>query len=142
MSQQQSSAKPSLQGVRIKERKRAVKASAKHEPAVFRDQLYKFLETVPGDDFDATASKLIQAGSSLDFTKYAEPLFEILFLGGLLQSGGTFVDDGAPPSPFAIVNAKEPAELDDVKRYVEVLNKVIRRYLFVMVVEAFISDCG
>lgn len=32
MSQQPAAAKPTLQGVRIKARKRAVKASAKHEP--------------------------------------------------------------------------------------------------------------
>ncbi|KAJ7072324.1 hypothetical protein C8F01DRAFT_1103484 [Mycena amicta] len=125
-----SSAKPSLTGVRIKARKGAVKAHAKHEPAVFRDQLYKHLETVPENDFDSFATKLIQAGSTLEFLKYADALFEIVLVGGLLQPGGSYLDDGAPVSPFTIFNAKEPAEVDDLKKYVEVLNKLIRRYKY------------
>ncbi|KAH9485402.1 Basic leucine zipper and W2 domain-containing protein 2 [Psilocybe cubensis] len=130
MSQQSAAAKPSLQGVRIKARKGAVKAQAKHEPSVFRDQLFKHLETVSPGDFDAVATKLVQAGSTLEYLKYADPLFEIIFVGGLLQPGGSFVDDGSPISPFTIFSAKEPAEVDDIKKYVEVINKLTRRYKY------------
>ncbi|KAL0581879.1 hypothetical protein V5O48_000108 [Marasmius crinis-equi] len=130
MSQQSTAQKPSLQGVRIKARKGAVKAQAKHEPTVFRDQLYKHLETVPEGDFDSFTSKLIQAGSTLEFLKYADPLFEIILVGGLLQPGGSYYDDGAPVSPFTIFNAKEPAEIEELRKYVEVLNKLIRRYKY------------
>jgi len=130
MSQQSAAAKPSLQGVRIKARKGAVKAQAKHEPAVFRDQLYKHLETVTQGDFDSFATKLVQAGSTLEFLKYAETLFEIILVGGILQPGGGFLDDGAPMSPFTIFHAKEPVEVDDIKKYVEVINKLIRRYKY------------
>ena len=94
---------------------------------VFRDQLLKHLENVPPTDFDAITNKLVQAGSTLEFLKYADALFEILFVGGLLQPGGQYVDDGAPLSPFSVLNAKEPVEVADVKQYVEVLNKLIRR---------------
>ena len=97
-------------------------------PLVFRDQLYKHLENVPKNDFDSFTNKLVQAGSTLDFLKYAEALFEIVLVGGLIQPGGSYVDDGAPPSPFTIFNAKNPAEVDDLKQYIEVLNKVIRRF--------------
>ena len=145
MSQQSAASKPSLQGVRIKARKGAVKAQAKHEPtsifpllfyfisisisfSVFRDQLYKHLETVPEADFDSFATKLVQAGSTLEFLKYADALFEIILVGGLLQPGGSFIDDGAPTSPFTVFNAKDPAEVDDIKKYTEVLNKLIRRF--------------
>ena len=141
---QQAAAKPSLQGVRIKARKGAVKAHAKHEPAsknlysihsqillnllpVFRDQLYKHLETVPEGAFDSFATKLIQAGSQLEFLKYADALFEIILVGGLIQPGGSYIDDGAPVSPFTVFNAKEPVEIDEIKKYIEVLNKLIRR---------------
>lgn len=143
MSSQTATAKPTLQGVRIKARKGVVKAQAKHEPAgttyslsyglslmytiVFRDQLYKHLETVQENDFDSFSTKLIQAGSTLEFLKYADALFEILLVGGLIQPGGSYVEDGAPVSPFTIFNAKEPADVDDIKRYIEVLNKLIRR---------------
>ncbi|KAM5531277.1 hypothetical protein V8D89_015078 [Ganoderma adspersum] len=130
MSQQSAAPKPSLQGVRIRARKRAVKAQAKHEPDVFRDQFLKYLENVPPTDFDAIANKLVQAGSTLEFLKYADALFEILLVGGLLQPGGQYVDDGAPLSPFSILTAKEPVEVADVKQYVEVFNKLIRRYKY------------
>ncbi|KAI6125767.1 hypothetical protein EV401DRAFT_2055608 [Pisolithus croceorrhizus] len=130
MSQQSNTAKPSLQGVKIKARKGAVKAQAKHEPAVFRDQLYKHLETVDSHDFEAITNKLIQAGSSLDFLKYADALFEIILAGGLIQPGGSYVDDGAPLSPFSILQAEHPASVDDLKNYVQVLNKLIRRYKY------------
>ncbi|KIK96657.1 hypothetical protein PAXRUDRAFT_825714 [Paxillus rubicundulus Ve08.2h10] len=130
MSQQPNTAKPSLQGVRIKARKGAVKAQAKHEPSVFRDQLYKHLETVTENDFDSFATKLVQAGSTLEFLKYAEALFEIILVGGLIQPGGSYIDDAAPTSPFTIFNAKDPASIEDLKKYVEVLNKLIRRYKY------------
>ncbi|KAI6026209.1 hypothetical protein PISMIDRAFT_537156 [Pisolithus microcarpus 441] len=130
MSQQSNTAKPSLQGVKIKARKGAVKAQAKHEPAVFRDQLYKHLETVDSHDFEAITNKLIQAGSSLDYLKYADALFEIILAGGLIQPGGSYVDDGVPLSPFSILQAKHPASVDDLKNYVQVLNKLIRRYKY------------
>lgn len=94
---------------------------------VFRDQLYKHLETVPANDFDGFTNKLVQAGSTLEFLKYADVLFEILLVGGLLQPGGNYVEDGAPVSPFSVFNAKEPVEVADVKQYVEVLNKLVRR---------------
>ncbi|KAG6830169.1 hypothetical protein H0H92_001898 [Tricholoma furcatifolium] len=130
MSQQSAASKPSLQGVRIKARKGAVKAQAKHEPTVFRDQLYKHLETVPEGDFDSFTAKLVQAGAQLEFLKYAEALFEIILVGGLIQPGGSYVDDGAPVSPFTIFNAKEPVQVEEMKKYVEVLNKLIRRYKY------------
>jgi hypothetical protein len=45
----------------------------------------------------------------------------------LLQPGGSFVDDGAPISPFTLANAKPPVDVGDIKNYVEVINKLIRR---------------
>ncbi|KAG9125200.1 hypothetical protein FRC07_008598 [Ceratobasidium sp. 392] len=126
----QSIALLTIGGVRIKARKGAVKAQAKHEPTVFRDQLYKHLETVPQSDFDAYTNKLTVAGSTLEYLKYADALFEILIVGGLLQPGGSFVDDGAPTSPFSIANVPEPVQVDEVKKYVEVFNKLIRRYKY------------
>jgi|ERR1700733_771353 hypothetical protein len=97
---------------------------------VFRDQLYKHLDAVPDTDFDLIATKLVQAGSTLEYLKYADALFEILLVGGLIQPGGNYVDDGAPMSSFSIFNAKEPIEVDDIKKYVEVFNKLIRRSVY------------
>jgi hypothetical protein len=98
-----------------------------HAFAVFRDQLLSQIETVTVSDFEAVSNRLIQAGSTLEYLKYADALFELLFVGRLLQPGGTFLEDGAPPFPFAIANAKEPTEIGDIRPYVDVLNKVLRR---------------
>lgn len=95
--------------------------------SVFRDQLYKYIDTVQKDDFESYTNKLVQAGSTLEFLKYADQLFEILLVGGLLQPGGSYIDDGAPTSPFSVLQAKEPVEVEDMKKYIDVLNKLIRR---------------
>lgn len=86
MSRTAAAAKPQLQGVNIKTRKRTAKAQAKHEPEggfrllsrlrisdftpeVFRDQLYKHIETVPKEDFEGYTNKLVQAGVTLEYLK-------------------------------------------------------------------------
>ncbi|KAN0064657.1 hypothetical protein ACQY0O_002287 [Thecaphora frezii] len=121
--------KPSLTGAKIKQRKGVVKSQAKFEPEVFRDALYKHLEGIPDQDWDAYATALDKAGNTLEYRKYGDPLFEILIVGGILAPGGAFVDDGAPPSPFSIFGAKSD-KLEDVKPYIGVLEKLIRRYKF------------
>ena len=99
-----------------------------HSPSpVFRDQLYKHLETIPSSDYDAVTNKLIQAGSTLEFLKYSDALFDILIVGGLLQPGGSYLDADGPTSPFSLFQIKLPSEPEDIKKFVEVLNKLIRR---------------
>ncbi|KAL8292272.1 hypothetical protein RQP46_001738 [Phenoliferia psychrophenolica] len=123
--------KPSLQGVRNKQRKGVQKANAKFEPQAFRDQLIKHLESVPPGDFDAVASKLDVLGNQLDYRKYEQQLFEILLVGGLLAPGGGFAEDGAAKSPFSVIGAaKEPVEVADIKKIVDVFNKLMRRYKY------------
>ena len=89
--------------------------------------MYKHLEAVQEGDFDGVANKLIQAGSTLEFQKYADTLFDVLFVGGILQPGGSYLDEEGPTSPFSVFQAKEPATVEDIKQYVEVFNKLIRR---------------
>jgi len=95
--------------------------------AVASDQLYKHFEVVTPGDFDGYQNKLIQAGSTLEFLKYSGALFEILLVGGLLQRGGTYEDDGAPLSPFSILQAPEPMEINEMKKFADVFDKLIRR---------------
>ncbi|KAI5480165.1 hypothetical protein MNV49_001491 [Pseudohyphozyma bogoriensis] len=118
--------KPNLVGVRNKQRKGVAKAQAKFEPQVFRDQLVKHLESVPEGDFDAVAAKL-----DLDYRKYEEQFFQLLLVGALLAPGGGIVDDGAPRSTFSVIgSAKEPVELAEMKKIVDVFNKLMRRYKY------------
>jgi hypothetical protein len=69
----------------------------------------------------------------LEYLKYADQLFEIIFVGGLLQPGGSFLDDGAPISPFSLANAKQPVDVGDIANYVEVVNKLIRRSALLLI---------
>ncbi|KAK4694633.1 hypothetical protein P7C70_g8702, partial [Phenoliferia sp. Uapishka_3] len=106
-------------------------SQAKFEPQAFRDQLIKHLESVPPGDFDAVASKLDVLGNQLDYRKYEQQLFEILLVGGLLAPGGGFAEDGAPKSTFSVVGAaKEPVDVADVQKIVDVFNKLMRRYKY------------
>ncbi|KAG8995133.1 hypothetical protein FRB90_000256 [Tulasnella sp. 427] len=97
---------------------------------LFRDQLYKYLETVPEGDFEGYTNKLITAGANLELIKYSDALFEVLLVGGLLQPGGNYLDDGAPPSPFSVNNVSEPPKVEEVKKYIDVFGKVMRRYKY------------
>jgi hypothetical protein len=63
----------------------------------------------------------------LEYLKYADALFEILLVGGLIQPGGSYLDDGAPMSPFSIFNARNPPDIEELKKYVNVFNKLNRR---------------
>lgn len=62
-------------------------------------------------------------------SRYADQLFEILLVGGLLAPGGSYLEDGAPLSPFSVLAAKTTA-YEDVRAYVDVIEKMIRRYKF------------
>ncbi|WFD32030.1 hypothetical protein MSPP1_003072 [Malassezia sp. CBS 17886] len=112
-----------------KQRKGAVKSQAKFEPEVFRNSLYKYFETIQPGDWDGYLNSLDKAGNTLDYRKYADQLIEILIVGGLLAPGGAFVDDGSPRSPFSIF-AAESEKVEDVRPYVDVIEKMIRRYKF------------
>jgi len=88
--------------------------------------VYKHLEAIPNGDYDTVTNKLIQAGSTLEFLKYSDALFDILIVGGLLQPGGSYLDADGPTSPFSLFQVSGQPE--DIKKFVEVLNKLIRRW--------------
>ncbi|KAK4684057.1 hypothetical protein P7C73_g6150, partial [Tremellales sp. Uapishka_1] len=132
--------KPSLTGVRIKQRKGQAKASAKFEPEVFRDALLLHLSLLPSPPTtDALVTKLVQAGSTLEFLKYYEQLFELFFVGGLLQPGGSYVDDKR--SPVYLLQASEEGT-GGVKGMVDVMKRVIQRYKYLQkpLEENFLPD--
>lgn len=83
----------------------------------------------------------MQAGTSLEFLKYSEQLFELLVVGGLLQPGGAYLDDKR--SPFYILQDTEAlGDWDPVKGLVEVLQRVIQRYRYLQkpLEENFLPD--
>lgn len=93
----------------------------------FRDALLVHLALIPSPPTTETlVAKLVQAGSTLEFLRYNEQLFEILFIGGLLQPGGSYLDDKRSP----VYLLKSEGEWDGVKGMVEVLKRVIQRYKY------------
>ncbi|KAG2171511.1 hypothetical protein INT43_008237 [Umbelopsis isabellina] len=126
-SQTAPNAKPALHGVKIKQRKSVQKATAKHEPEIFRDSFFKPLNSAKPNDYEDLSQQLDAAGNTLDYRKYGDSLFEILIIGGILEPGG-IVDDDAERSPFSIFSSTEDPE--DIRKHVDVFNKLIRRYKY------------
>ncbi|ODO05185.1 hypothetical protein L198_01874 [Cryptococcus wingfieldii CBS 7118] len=126
------SEKPSLVGVRIRQRKGQAKATSKFEPETFRDALLLHLALLPSPiTNDALVSKLVQAGSTLELLKYYEQLFELLFVGGLLQPGGSYLDEKRSPV-YVLQPDEEIAEAfpEGIKGIIDVLKKVMQRYKY------------
>lgn len=80
-----SSAKPVLQGVRIKTRKGDKKSKAKLEPTVFRDSLIEKLAAAKPESLEEISQVLDAAANTLDYHRYGETLFEVLITGGILS---------------------------------------------------------
>ncbi|KAI8148699.1 armadillo-type protein [Fennellomyces sp. T-0311] len=126
-SQATTNSKPALHGVKIKQRKGVQKAQAKHEPEVFRDQLLSQLNSIEKDNFEEISAYLDTAGNTLDYRKYSDSLFEILFTGGIIEPGG-IINVNAARSDFSIFSSPDDAQV--IKQHVNVFNKVIRRYKY------------
>eukprot|EP00123_Amoebidium_parasiticum_P001185 comp12232_c1_seq1/m.7019 comp12232_c1_seq1/g.7019 ORF comp12232_c1_seq1/g.7019 comp12232_c1_seq1/m.7019 type:complete len:418 (-) comp12232_c1_seq1:71-1324(-) len=127
MSQKQP--KPTLTGQRLRTRKRDNEKHAKFDPESFRDAVVVGLNEANGD-FDAAARFLdLQGGSKLDYSRYGETLFDILFAGGILASGGMVEEDGEGKTSFCVFGMENEEKL---KEFSELLNKLTRRYKYLI----------
>lgn len=107
----------------------------------FRDALLLHLELLPAPTTtDTLVAKLVQAGSTLEFLKYSEQLFELLFVGGLLQPGGSYLDEKRSPAYILKDDSLEGG--NSVKGMVEVFKRVIQRYKYLQkpLEENFLPD--
>lgn len=88
----------------------------------------------------ALVDKLVQAGSTLEFLKYYEQLFELLFIGGLLQPGGSYLDDKR--SPVYVLQPSDDSAFNPVTGIVETLKRVMQRYKYLQkpLEENFLPD--
>ncbi|XP_027044516.1 eIF5-mimic protein 2 [Pocillopora verrucosa] len=125
MSQKQP--KPTLSGQRIRTRKRDEKE--KQDPLAFRDAIIQGLQDIGNNDLEQVYKFLDSSGSKLNYRLYGECLFDILFAGGVLAPGGSILEEGEKATwktSVCIFDAND----DDVKTYVQVINKVIARYRY------------
>lgn len=120
--------KPSLSGHRLKTRKRDEKE--KYDPSSFRDAIIQGL-TETGNDLDLVAKYLDLQGGKLDFRRYADVLFDILFAGGQLAPGGSIVEDSTDPEKLFRTNVCVfGTDESRLREFYEVFNKLLRRYKY------------
>jgi len=122
--------KPTLQGQRIKTRKRDEKA--KYDPVGFRDAILQgLLET--GSDLEAVQKYLDLAGNKLNYKSYGETLFDILIAGGILTPGGGISDEGIDNGPVRteVCMFRSPDDsMETLKEYALVFTRLMRRYKY------------
>ncbi|ESO96404.1 hypothetical protein LOTGIDRAFT_115834 [Lottia gigantea] len=126
----QKAEKPSLSGQRLKTRKRDEKE--KYDPIGFRDSLIEGL-TESGSDLEQVSKFLDSAGARLDYRRYADVLFNVLFAGGHLAPGGSLIqetdgDKKTYQTDVCVFKAEET--VDKLREFYEVLYKLLRRYKF------------
>jgi hypothetical protein len=127
--------KPVLQGQRIKTRKRDEKE--KYDPSAFRDAIIQGFNDAkdPNEecyDLDQVSKFLDSAGSKLDYRRYGEVVLDVVFAGGILAPGGFILEDGDGVKPVRTECCvfRANAEPKSLKKYYEVLYKLIRRYKY------------
>jgi hypothetical protein len=125
----QKTEKPSLTGHRIKTRKRDEKE--KYDPSAFRDAILQGLNEA-NNDIDQVSKFLDLAGSRLDYRRYAEPLLDILFAGGILAPGGSVLQDAGTDKLAVYERSVFKAEDNPtvLKAQYDILYKLIRRYKY------------
>eukprot|EP01134_Creolimax_fragrantissima_P006334 CFRG6334T1 len=118
--------KPVLTGQRLRTRKRDEKQ--KFDPGEFRDAVVTGLIEANGD-WDKSSRFLDLAGNKLDFNRYGETLFDILFAGGILSAGGSVSEDGVGKTTFCVF---EMSTDEDLLKMVETFDKLTRRYKYLI----------
>jgi hypothetical protein len=89
--------KPTLAGASLRTRKRYIVAPI--DPESFANAVIQIVQDAAGGDGSSTADDLEAAGKALDaaeieFARYGDTLFEVLFAGGRLASGAALAEGG------------------------------------------------
>jgi len=117
--------KPVLTGQRLKSRKRDEKE--KFEPEVFREEIVKGINSC--EDLDVVSTWLDTAGQRLDYRRYAETLFDVLYASSIVAPGGGLKDEDVERSKFCLFNF-DCENREEIKLFMDLIQKVLRRYKF------------
>lgn len=117
--------KPVLTGQRLKSRKRDEKE--KFEPEVFREDVVTGINSC--EDLDSVSTWLDTAGQRLDYRRYAETLFDVLYASSIVAPGGTLKDDDVEKAKFCLFNI-DCQSREEIKGFMDLVQKVLRRYKF------------
>lgn len=116
--------KPTLGGTRIKPRKRNIAAPL--DPATFADAVVQIYLDNAGD-LELVAKSL--ESSDLDFSRYGDTFFEVVFTGGRTQPGTTKSDEG-DRHPYSIIDCEPKREA--ILPSVIYIQKILRRRPFLI----------
>ncbi|KAL6516813.1 hypothetical protein OROMI_001795 [Orobanche minor] len=116
--------KPTLGGTRIKTRKRNIAAPL--DPAAFSDAVVQIYLDNAGD-LELVAKSL--ESSDLNFSRYGDTFFEVIFRGVRTQPGTIKLDEGER-HPYAILDAEPKREV--ILPSVIYVQKILRRRPFLI----------
>ncbi|KAL7109624.1 hypothetical protein ACP275_06G185700 [Erythranthe tilingii] len=116
--------KPTLGGTRIKTRKRNIAAPL--DPAAFSDAVVQIYLDNAGD-LELVAKSI--ESSDLNFTRYGDTFFEVVFRGARTQPG-TFKLDEGEHHPYAIIDCEPKREV--ILPSVIYIQKILRRKPFLI----------
>lgn len=116
--------RPSLGGTRIKTRKRNITAPL--DPAAFSDAVVQIYLDNAGD-LELVAKSI--ESSELDFSRYGDTFFEVVFTGGRTQPGTTKSDEGER-HPYSIIDCEPKREA--ILPSVIYIQKILRRRPFLI----------
>lgn len=116
--------RPTLGGARIKTRKRNIAAPL--DPTTFADAVVQIYLEHEGD-LELVAKSI--ESSDLDFSRYGDTFFEVVFIGGRTQPGTIKPEEG-DRHPYAVLNC-EPAR-QNILPSVLYIQKILRRRPFLI----------
>ncbi|KAI4368258.1 hypothetical protein MLD38_016834 [Melastoma candidum] len=116
--------RPTLGGTRIKTRKRNIAAPL--DPAAFADAVVQIYLDNAGD-LELVAKSL--ESSDLNFSRYGDTFFEVVFIGGQTQPGNVKPDEGER-HPYSIIDCEPKREV--ILPSVIYVQKILRRRPFLI----------
>ncbi|KAI5648973.1 hypothetical protein M9H77_34978 [Catharanthus roseus] len=116
--------RPTLGGTRIKTRKRNIAAPL--DPASFADAVVQIYLDNAGD-LELVAKSI--ESSDLNFSRYGDTFFEVVFTGGRTQPGTTKPDEG-DRHPYSIIDCEPKREV--ILPSVIYIQKILRRRPFLI----------
>mmetsp|Transcript_6052 Transcript_6052/g.6914 ORF Transcript_6052/g.6914 Transcript_6052/m.6914 type:complete len:430 (-) Transcript_6052:239-1528(-) len=123
-------AKPTLGGARLKTRKRNIAVPL--DPASFADAVVQiFVDASEGQSVEADLEAGVKAleAAELDFSRYGDTLFEVLFTGGRLSTGGTATEDGLRLETHVLGCE---ANRESISPYISAIQQILRRRPFLI----------
>lgn len=121
--------KPTLGGVTIKTRKRNIAVPL--DPASFANAVIAIFDDAEGEgvaDILSAGCKVLET-STLDFSRYGDTLFEVLFAGGRMTAGGSLEENEAQ---LRVNLLKQDPSKEEIMPFISTFQQLIRRRPFLI----------